>query len=102
MIRKLVMPLALAASAAACAFVPSAASARTIVEFSIGGGYPYYGGYYGPPAYYYGPSYYNYPAYYYYDRPGYYYRYGWRGHRGWDDDWGRGHGRWKHHGHHGR
>ena len=103
MIRKFLMPLALAASAA-CAFLPSAASARTIVEFSVGGGYPY--GYY-EPGYYYGPRYYSVPAdyYYYYDRPRYYYREGWRDHRRWDrDHWDRDHwrhgdrGRWEHHG----
>lgn len=95
MIRKLVMPLALAASAA-CVFVPSAASARTIVEFSVGGGYPY-GGYYAPG--YYGPAYYDYPAYH-YGRPAYYYRDGWRDHRRWDHDRGRhdhrDHDRWDH------
>lgn len=97
MIRKLVMPLALAASAA-FALLPGAASARTFVQFSVGGGYPYYAGYYAPPAYYYGPAYYGYPAYY-YGRPGWYYREGWREHRGWDDHWR--HERWEHHGHRG-
>ena len=118
MFGKFVTPLALAAAVTLGGVLPSAASARTSIEFSFGTIAPYgYGGYYAPRYAYDAPGYfYSEPSFYYaprysYEVPGYYEdpRAAWLERRRWEErerwaearrrhwDHERWEHRWRHH-----